>query len=121
MTLPELVKTLQKEFDKKIVTAKMTDRNYFSVDNSLDNNLENGKPLVWHNLKNLSQNGYATVLYSDNPNKIDAVRATVVDEINCLRITHSPNSSIQTGPISFRDIYNNIAPKYPIIVSGKPL
>jgi len=122
MTLPALIKTLQKEFDNKIVTAeKMADRRCFDVDYSLDDSVESGKPLGWNNLKDLSQNGYAVVLYDANLSGAEAVRATVVDEINCLRVTQSPDSSIQEDLTSFRDIYDYIATEYPVIVSGKPL
>ena len=122
MALPALIKTLQKEFDKKIVTAeRMDDRRCFGVDRSLDHSVEVGKPIVWHNLKDLSQKGYAVILYNGSLHGTETVGATVVDEINSLRVTQSPNASIQEGPTSFRDIYDSIAAKYPVIVGGKPL
>lgn len=122
MALTALVNALQKEFKQKVVTAqRVADRRYFEVDSSLDNSVDVGKPIMWDNLKHLSQDGYAVVLYDKNLARNDAVRATVVDEINSLRITQAPTSGVKVGPTSYRKIYESIASEYPVIVSGKPL
>jgi hypothetical protein len=119
MEILKLIKTLQKEFGDKVVTAeRMADRRFFITNNSLDNKIESGKPIIWNNLKKLSQEGYVTVLYQNNlMQEKGAIKVSVTDETNCFKIKESPNANIQCGPVSFREIYESLSTKYPIVVS----
>ena len=75
----------------------------------------------YSNLKDLSEKGYATVLYDSNLNKREVIRASTMDEINCIKIRDSPNENIPKGLASFRDIYDYITIQYPTIISDKSL
>jgi len=109
----------ENEFGKKVVIAnKDKTKRGFKVTKSLDQSVEPGELIDWFKIKNLCNEGYTTILHDQEKpgGKYGSIRATPADEINTFMLNKRYNE--KPSSVGFRDIYDNLTERNPIIING---